>query len=115
MDIMLERILSLIPRKESGAFQHGALKDFAHSIGLKSGNSVTDWMSGRSESYKNYVYEVSSKYGVSVEWLRGETDKKEPAENPDRLNPDYMKLNAANRAAIDAAIAALLEAQRSDG
>ena len=116
MDIMLERILSLIPKKENGDFQHGALKAFANSIGLKSGNLVSDWLKGRSESYKNYIYEVSAKYGVTVEWLKGETDEKiQPATEGDRLNPDYMKLNAANRAAIDAAIAALLKSQQSDG
>lgn len=78
MDITLERILSLIPRKENGDFQHGALKKFANSIGLKSGNLISDWLKGRSESYKNYIYEVSAKYGVSVEWLKGETDEKNP-------------------------------------
>lgn len=78
MDIMLERVLSLIPRKENGDFQHGALKTFANSIGLKSGNLISDWIKGRSESYKNYLYEISSKYGVSVEWLKGETDIKNP-------------------------------------
>lgn len=78
MDITLERILSLIPRKENGDFQHGALKAFANSIGLKSGNLVSDWLKGRSESYKNYIYEVSAKYDVSVEWLKGETDEKNP-------------------------------------
>ena len=77
MDITLERILSLIPRKENGDFKHGAKKNFAESIGLKSGNLISDWMSGNSQSYKNYVYEISAKYGVSVEWLRGETDEKE--------------------------------------
>ena len=78
MDITLERILSLIPKKENGDFQHGALKAFANSIGLKSGNLISDWLKGRSESYKNYIYEVSAKYGVSVEWLKGETDEKNP-------------------------------------
>ena len=78
MDITLERILSLIPRKENGDFQHGALKTFANSIGLKSGNLISDWLKGRSESYKNYIYEVSAKYGVSVAWLKGETDEKNP-------------------------------------
>lgn len=77
MDIVLERILSLIPKKTDGKFAHGALKEFANSIGLKSGNLVSDWISGRSQSYKNYLYEISAKYNVSVEWLKGETDIKE--------------------------------------
>lgn len=92
MDITLERILSLIPRKENGDFQHGALKAFANSIGLKSGNLVSDWLKGRSESYKNYIYEVSAKYGVTVEWLKGETDEKNPPvpEDERKLNEDLI-------------------------
>ena len=91
MDITLERILSLIPRKESGDFKHGAKKNFAESIGLKSGNLISDWMSGNSQSYKNYVYEISAKYGVSVEWLRGETDEKEkPALKESELDSELI-------------------------
>lgn len=92
MDITLERILSLIPRKENGDFQHGALKTFANSIGLKSGNLISDWLKGRSESYKNYIYEVSAKYSVSVAWLKGETDEKNPPvpEDERKLNEDLI-------------------------
>lgn len=83
MDIVLERILSLIPRKPDGKFVHGAVKDFALGLGLKSGNIVSDWIAGRSCSYLTYVYQVSSKYGVPIEWLLGKTDQKEkdPTEN----------------------------------
>lgn len=76
MDIMLERILSLIPQKPDGKYVHGALKEFASQIGLKSGNVVADWVGGRSTSYKSYLYQISSLYDVSVEWLKGETDEK---------------------------------------
>lgn len=81
MDITLERILSLIPKKENGDFQHGAKKEFAQNIGLKSGNLISDWINGRSESYTGYLYEISAKYGVSVEWLRGETNEKSPSKD----------------------------------
>ena len=45
MDIMLQRILSLIPDR------HGADAEFARSLGYKSGNVVADWRAGRSGSY----------------------------------------------------------------
>ncbi len=74
LDKTLERIISLIPKKENGDFKYGALKEFANSIGLKSGNLLSDWIAGRSVSYNSYVYEIAAKYNVSVEWLKGETD-----------------------------------------
>ena len=77
MDITLERMLSLVDKKANGEFAHGALKKFANSIGLKSGNLISDWIAGRSESYKSKIYEVSEKYNVSVAWLLGESDTKE--------------------------------------
>ena len=79
MDIILERILSLIPKKPDGTYIHGAKKDFAQSLGLENGNLVSDWEKGRTSSYTNYLYEIAAKYNVSVEWLKGETDEKTPA------------------------------------
>lgn len=115
MDETLNRILSLFPTNESGKPVRGSSKELADYLGLPH-NIVAEWKSGRNKSYLRYLYEISAKYGVSVAWLKGETDEKnQPATEGDRLNPDYMKLNAANRAAIDAAIAALLKSQQSDG
>lgn len=78
MDIVLERVLSLIPRKADGKFVHGALKEFANNIGLKSGNVINDWINGRNKSYFSYLYQISIKYNVPVEWLKGETDDPQP-------------------------------------
>lgn len=77
MDIMLDRILSLIPRKPDGKFKHGALKEFAVRLGFKDGHIISDWIAGNATSYKNYLYEISDIYGVSIEWLRGESTQKE--------------------------------------
>ena len=83
MDTTLERILSLIPTREDGTPMHGERKKFAENIGLRSGNLISDWVNGRSKSYNNYLYEISAKYGVSVEWLRGETDERSAAPEPE--------------------------------
>lgn len=53
---------------------------------------------------------IANYLGISVDEVMGR--KKEPV-LPDKLNPDYLKLNDVNRAAIDAAIAALLKGQQS--
>lgn len=102
MDITLERILSLIPRKQNGDFVHGAKKEFAQSLGLKNGNLVSDWEKGRTNSYTNYLYQISDKYNVSVEWLKGETDVKEkPApKNGDEFWELYMKLDTKKKQLI---------------
>ena len=65
MDILLKRILSLIPDR------HGADAAFARSIGYKSGNVIADWRAGRSASYRGKLREIAAVYGVSVEWLCG--------------------------------------------
>lgn len=72
--------------------------------------SVTRWKAGAKPRYATAL-RVANYFGVTVEELMGEGIKKEPAENG-KLNPDYLKLNDANRAAIDAAIAALLTSQQ---
>ena len=77
MDVTLERILSLIPKKENGDYVHGAKKEFAMSIGYDNGQIVSMWENGSSSSYKKKLHEISIKYGVSVEWLAGETDERQ--------------------------------------
>lgn len=88
----------------------------ALAIGIKKSN-VTYWKNGRNKPSDVTLTKIADYFGVTVADLTGETDetgiKKEPATFDDRLNPDYLKLNAANRAAIDAAIAALLASQQS--
>ena len=78
MDVTLERILSLIPKKPNGKYVHGAKADFARSIGYTEGGIVSMWESGASTSYQEKLYEIAAKYHVSVEWLRGETDDPTP-------------------------------------
>lgn len=95
MDAILKRILTLIPKKENGAFKHGALSQFARPLGFKDGHIVSDWIAGNSESYKNYLYQISALHGVSVNWLRGETDDPGIKEAPDPKIEGYSELQKA--------------------
>ena len=91
MDIVLERILSLLPKTPDGKFVRGSKKEFAHSIGYDRGDIVTMWINGSSTSYNGKLHEISAKYGVSVEWLRGETDEKEkPALKESELDSELI-------------------------
>lgn len=76
MDIVLERLLSLIPQKEDGKFVHGAKKQFCESIGAPT-NIVSEWIAGKTKSYRNYVFVAASVYGVDPNWILGKTDEKE--------------------------------------
>ena len=91
MDIVLERILSLLPKKPDGKFVRGSKKEFAQSIGYDSGDIVSMWINGSSTSDNGKLHEISAKYGVSVEWLRGETDEKEkPALKESELDSELI-------------------------
>lgn len=95
MSIMQKRVLSLIPRKPDGKYVHGAKADFARELGFKSGAIVSDWESGKSDSYKNYLYQISALHGVSVEYLRGETDDPGIKEAPATEGEGYTDLQKA--------------------
>ena len=91
MDITLERILELLPHKPDGKLVHGARTVFARSIGAAD-NIFAEWVAGRNKSYNNYLYQISDKYNVSVEWLKGETDIKEKAAS--QMGDDFSRMFA---------------------
>lgn len=70
MDTMLQRILDLVGNK------HGSTKELADAIGI-SGNSITNWKNGHSTSYTKYAPQIAEYYGVSLDWLSGNSDVKE--------------------------------------
>lgn len=90
MDIVLERILSLIPKGKNGKYAHGAKVKFAKSIGYNDGSIVSMWENGASVSYTKKLHQIADIYNVSVEWLKGETDdpgiKKSPGINAEGLS-----------------------------
>lgn len=114
MDITLERILSLLPKNESGKYIRGAKKEFAESLNLAH-NIIPEWVKGKNKSYTNYLYEIAAKYHVSVEWLKGESDEKTPAaENGNERIPGYDLLNEENQKFIDDLIEKLLKSQSAE-
>lgn len=78
MDITVERILSLLPHNEAGKIKHGAKAELAKSLGFDSGDVVNAWESGKNKSYVKYLYQIATMYGVSIAWLRGDTDDRQP-------------------------------------
>lgn len=99
MDIVLERVLSLIPKGKNGKYAHGAKVKFAKSIGYNDGSIVSMWENGTSVSYTKKLHQIADIYNVSVEWLKGETNdpsiKKAPGINAEGLS-------AARKALLDA-------------
>lgn len=97
MDIVLERILSLIPKGPDGKYVHGAKTKFAKKIGYNDGAIVAMWENGSSISYNKKLYQIAEEYNVSVEWLRGETDEKTPTGTGERKS-----ISSAKQALLDA-------------
>lgn len=89
----------------------------ALAIGLKKSN-VTYWKTARNNPSDVTLAKIADFFGISVSELVSDAEdgeeKNHPVTSDDRMNPDYLKLNAANRAAIDAAIAAFLASQKSE-
>ena len=79
------------PQKAGWKIYKREQKKFAQSIGYDSGDIVSMWINGSSTSYNGKLHEISAKYGVSVEWLRGETDEKEkPALKESELDSELI-------------------------
>ena len=99
MDIVLERILSLIPKGKNGKYAHGAKVKFAKSIGYNDGSIVSMWENGASVSYTKKLHQIADIYNVSVEWLKGETDdpsiKKAPGINAEGVSAARKALHDA--------------------
>ncbi len=70
MDVTVSRIIDELKK------QRKSQKDLGDFIGVTQ-NVITDWKSGRIKSYTKYIHGIAEFLGVSVEYLRGETDQKE--------------------------------------
>jgi len=90
MDIMLARILELLGE------EHGSTKALADVLGV-TGGTITNWKSGTSRSYPKYAPQIAEYYGVSLDWLSGNSDQKEkpvPSEGYELSELDLCLINA---------------------
>ena len=51
-------------------------------------NLITEWKSGRSKSFMKYIPQIAEFYGVSADWILGNSDVRAPEQkhNPDVSN-----------------------------
>jgi len=101
MDITLSRILSLLPTNDAGKIKHGAKADFAKKLGFDSGDIVSMWIKGTSKSYNNYLYDIATLYNVSLAWLKGDSNAKNPAGPSGELLEKYNALDEHGRRLVD--------------
>jgi transcriptional regulator with XRE-family HTH domain len=57
-------------------------------------NVFTDWKSGRNNSYTKYIYQIAAFLGVSVEYLRGNTDS--PTDEQTKVLLSYKEIQLIN-------------------
>ncbi len=107
MDIVLERItneLKLQGKKKIDLTTHLNMVNSAYG----------NWMAGRNTSYKKYLHAIADYLGVSVEYLKGETDiKNSPLSNENGLSDSQREIIALFDAAPPELQAAALAVLRS--
>lgn len=105
MDITLKRIVEELKLKKIKK------TDLTNYLGFSSSAIFGNWISGRNTSYLKYLHAIASYLGVSVEYLKGETDiKKPPIENDERLDEIYelvKNLDESEQMALKAFVAGL--------
>lgn len=77
-EIIRERVLSLIPKNAKGGIKKGAGLELGRALDLASGDVISQWKSGVSSSFLDYLFQIAAYYNVSVDWLRGVTDDPRP-------------------------------------
>lgn len=98
--------MRLLPRNDQGKIAHGAKTELARALGFKQGNIFGMWQNGTSKSYMDYLPEIASRYGVSVDWLLGNTD--DPAPPAQQEEPEiakkYRALDEHGKQLVDAVL-----------
>lgn len=111
MDITLERIIKELKTKNLKQ------QDLTDALGINY-SSFGNWKAGRNSSYKKYIHAIAQYLGVTVEYLKGETDiKKAPITNDERIDEIYelaKDLSDAEIIALKAFVAGLKANKKPD-
>lgn len=85
------------------ANQGKSQKDLTDVLGLHR-NAYTEWKRGKSVSYNKYIYQIADFLGVSVDYLRGDSDDVGTSTagdvNAAELLNIYNKLSAVDKAKL---------------
>ena len=88
MDITLERIVLEMKEQRKKQFE------LTNYLGI-SHNSFGNWKAGLNKSYLKYLHAIADFLGVSVEYLKGETDiKNSPLSNENGLSESQREIIA---------------------
>ena len=111
MDITLERIIKELKTKNLKQ------QDLTDALGINY-SSFGNWKAGRNSSHKKYIHAIAQYLGVTVEYLKGETDiKKAPITNDERIDELYelaKDLSDAEIIALKAFVAGLKANKKPD-
>lgn len=67
---------------------HGNGQALRRALNIESKNVITEWKTGRSKSFRNYIPQIAEFYGVSTDWILGISDSKLEVKknNPDTVS-----------------------------
>ncbi len=79
-------------------------KQITTYLGL-SKSTFSEWLAGRSKSYNKYIYQIADFLGVSVDYLRGDSDDVGTSVTAEDVNAAellniYNKLSAVDKAKL---------------
>lgn len=76
--------------------QNKSQKELTDYLGITP-NAFTDWKSGRLKSYRKYIFEIASFFGVSVAYLKGQPTIKNIAKQGQFYVGDFEKISTENQ------------------
>ena len=85
MDTILERIIEELKKQGKKQYELTDYLNLNH-------NSFGNWKSGLNKSYLKYLYQIAEFFGVSVEYLKGETTEKNTASEESETDRQFFEM-----------------------